>query len=155
FARPAGTITGEWTPDYLWDAYGAPMLRFVAPVAKLLLLVRDPVERFTSAIAHMLMYDEPIRRGSFIRAYRNGLYGRQLKHLLRSSPTDQVLIQQSESWVAQPELESARPPSFLGLDTSFVPDEIGKPKHETTVEKPILPPRFRDRLVRGYRRDAE
>jgi hypothetical protein len=154
FARPAAAITGEWTPDYLWYAWGAPMLRLAAPEAKLLLLLRDPVERYVSALAHMLMYDEPIRKRAFAKVYRAGLYGRQVKRLLRCFPREQVLILQYERCVAEPEAELARTYAFLGLDTGFVPEGIARPRHETTVEKPILPPRFRARLVEGYRRDA-
>lgn len=46
FPRPPGSITGEWTPRYMWDFCTPPMLRAVAPDAKLLVLLRDPLDRF-------------------------------------------------------------------------------------------------------------
>ena len=57
FARPAGRIAGEWTPDYLWQPSSIDGVAAAAPHAKILFLVRDPVDRFVSGLAHLLMYD--------------------------------------------------------------------------------------------------
>jgi hypothetical protein len=154
FARPDGMVAGEWTPDYLWNWWCAPMLRRVAPDAKLLFLVRDPIERYRSGLAHMLMYDEPIIQRTFMGAYRAGLYGLQLRRLLRSFPREQVLVLQYERCLLDPAGELARTYRFLGLDESFQPPDLGRRVHATTVERPELPPRFRARLARGYSRDA-
>jgi LPS sulfotransferase NodH len=154
FERPAGMLAGEWTPDYLWHPFGAPKLRELAPDAKILFLVRDPIERFRSGIAHHLMYDEPIVRRTFRKTYMAGLYGLQLRRLLRSFPREQVLVLQYERCIAAPGEELRRTYRFLGLDDSFQPTELDRPVHPSTVERPELPPRFRARLVRGYRRDA-
>src|SRR5688572_4105347 len=48
FPRPGGTIIGEWTPDYLWDPGCAAMLKRAAPKARILVLLRDPVQRYIS-----------------------------------------------------------------------------------------------------------
>jgi hypothetical protein len=129
-------------------------LRAAAPDAKLLLLVRDPIERFVSGLGHLLENNEPIHRRAVRKTYRAGLYGLQARRLLRQFPREQVLLLQYERCVADPEAELARTYAFLGLDVSFVPASVARPVHQTTVEKPILPPRFRARLVEGYRRDT-
>src|SRR5262249_46493046 len=54
FPRPPATITGEWTPRYIYDPWTPRLLRAVAPDAKLLVLLRDPVARFVSGIHHEL-----------------------------------------------------------------------------------------------------
>jgi hypothetical protein len=99
------------------------------------------------------MYDEPIHRRALRKTYRGGLYGRQAERLLRRFPREQLLLLQYERCVADPAGELARTYEFLGLEP-FLPASLARPVHETTVEKPILPPRYRARLVEAYRRDA-
>ena len=50
FPRPSGSLVGEKTPGYLYQPWVAPMLAHVAPEAKLIVLMRDPVERFISGL---------------------------------------------------------------------------------------------------------
>lgn len=153
FGRPDGLVAGEWTPDYLWEEERIAALHAAAPHARLLLLVRDPVERFVSGLAHLLMYDEPIHRRALRKTYRAGLYGRQAQRLLRHYPREQVLLLQYERCIADSAGELARTYRFLGLEP-YLPESLARPVHETTVEKPILPPRYRARLAEAYRRDA-
>src|SRR5687768_3050648 len=50
FPRGPGQICGEWTPRYMVDPWTPPLLAAAAPEAKLLVLLRDPVERFASSL---------------------------------------------------------------------------------------------------------
>lgn len=52
FPRPPGSMTGEWTPDYIHCPWVPALLAQAAPRARLLILLRDPVERFRSGLAH-------------------------------------------------------------------------------------------------------
>ena len=52
FPRPAGMVTGEWTPDYMHLGWVPSLLADAAPRTRLLVLLRDPVERFQSGLAH-------------------------------------------------------------------------------------------------------
>src|SRR5215216_938264 len=54
FPRPEGTISGEWTPGYMCDPWTVPLLAEAAPEARYLIMLRDPVERYRSAIAGIL-----------------------------------------------------------------------------------------------------
>ena len=45
FPRPEGKIIGEWTPAYLSDPTAIEAMKVLAPDARLLVLLRDPVER--------------------------------------------------------------------------------------------------------------
>jgi hypothetical protein len=154
FPRGPGEVTGEWTPDYLHFAWVPELIARAAPEAKLLAIVRDPVERYVSAIAHMLTYDIPIRRATLAEAFRGGLYARQLGRLLGLFPAEQLLVLQYERLKAEPHGELARTYAFLGLG-AFEPEDVRRPVHATAMEKPVLPPGLRGRLVDRYRADAE
>jgi hypothetical protein len=154
FPRGPGELTGEWTPDYLHFAWVPELIARAAPEAKLLAIVRDPVDRYVSAIAHMLTYDIPIRRATLAEAFRGGLYARQLARLLRLFPSERLLVLQYERLKADPHGELARTYAFLGLG-AFTPQDVARPVHATAMEKPVLPPGLRGRLVERYRADAE
>ena len=50
FPRPPGTVTGEWTPNYMHLYWVPSLLAMAAPAAKILVLLRDPTERFRSEL---------------------------------------------------------------------------------------------------------
>ena len=50
FPRPAGGVTGEWTPRYMYDHWSLRLLRRAAPEARILVILRDPIERYRSAL---------------------------------------------------------------------------------------------------------
>ncbi len=51
FPRPEGTKTGEWTPHYINAYQLPPILQRAAPRCKVLVMVRDPLERYRSDIS--------------------------------------------------------------------------------------------------------
>ena len=119
FARPAGTVSGEWTPGYMLDAWTPALLRQAAPEARLLVLLRDPVERFRSGIT---LAESHAAVGSTVRAAANaafsrGLYAEQLLRLWRAYPREQVLVLQYERCVADALAQLSRTFAFLGLRT--------------------------------------
>ena len=48
FPRPDGGVSGEWTPGYLIDFWTPELIARAAPDARVLVLLRDPLERFRS-----------------------------------------------------------------------------------------------------------
>ena len=54
FPRRPGQIAGEWTPRYMHDFWTPRLIARAAPEAKLLIMFRDPVERFRSGVPHRL-----------------------------------------------------------------------------------------------------
>ena len=78
FPRPPGTTTGEWTPDYFFFPWVAPLLTRAAPEARLLLLVRDPIDRFRSGLAHQKRMGTPDSSSSVADAMERGFYHRAL-----------------------------------------------------------------------------
>jgi hypothetical protein len=64
---PAGTLRGESTPLYLYDRAALRRIRAALPDAKLIVIVRDPVERAHSNWTHLWSAGlEPV--GDFVRA---------------------------------------------------------------------------------------
>ena len=54
FPRPEGGVSGEWTPGYLIDFWTPELLARAAPDTRVLILLRDPLERFRSGLTHQL-----------------------------------------------------------------------------------------------------
>ena len=121
FPRPPGTLAGEWTPRYLYDFWTPAMLARLAPRAKLLVLLRDPVDRFASGLSRFT--DLGFRADSALanEQFQRGLYWQQLTNVLRHFPREQLLVLQYERCVAEPVAELARTFGFLGLDPAGWP----------------------------------
>jgi len=153
FPRTAGTITGEWTPDYLAYPWVAPILAEAAPDAKLLVLVRDPVDRFRSGLTFRHAMGAPATSATVADAVRQGFAARWLKRLYEYFPPSQVLVQQYERCRADPATELARTYAFLGLGP-FVPDGLRREVNVSTGSKVDLDPAAVRRLVELYRDDV-
>ena len=153
FPRVEGTITGEWTPDYFGQPWVAPLLAGVAPGARLLVLVRDPVARFRSGLTFRLRMGAPATSATVSDAVRRGFYAQHLKRVLESFPAEQVLVQQYERCRADPAGELARTYGFLGLDR-FEPDELRREVNVASGDRVPLDPGAARRLADLYRDDA-
>ena len=122
FPRPPGTITGEWTPSYLGQPWIAPLLAEAAPRAKVLAMVRDPVERLRRSLGRAR---KPLR-GEHVGwqisdAVDRGFYADPLRRILEQVPTECVLVLQYERCVADPTAQAEATYRFLGLDDSYRP----------------------------------
>lgn len=130
FCRPPGGVAGEWTPSYITDFWTLPLLRRAAPDARLLVLLRDPVDRFA--------FGSPTRGGDGAHdgapraaanlAFQAGCYADQLLRLWDVFPREQILVLQFERCVADARAELRRTLDFLGLDPGAAEavDPIGR-----------------------------
>jgi hypothetical protein len=158
FPRRPGNIVGEWTPRYLADHWAIPLLKEAAPNARLLVLLRDPVARYRSAIARLERKAE--ERGTRVllpqvndAAWR-GFYFEQLRHVLDLFPREQVLVLQFERCVQEPVSEMERTCRFLGVDP---PDEFPERLHEhkqADRQTAGLPAAVSEELAARYRDDS-
>jgi sulfotransferase family protein len=153
FPRPEGTLTGEWSPSYLASPWAPAMLAEAAPRARLLVLLRDPVERYLSALQRHYRVararGEPLSATAPLDAFARGHYHAQITQLLRRFARAQVLVLQYERVSAEPRSELRRTYEFLGLsDSGFVPDLGPRPNRQ--AEKPELHPEVRRALVEAY-----
>lgn len=121
FPRSSGTIAGEWTPDYFEYRWVPELLRRSAPECRLLLMLRDPVERFVSGLAHQLRNGGRHTGTTMSEALNRGLYNDPLRRWSSLWEADRLLVLQYERCVSDPEKELERTYDFLGLDNSFRP----------------------------------
>jgi hypothetical protein len=129
FPRPAGKLVGEWTPRYMNVPGVVEAMRALAPEAKLLVLLRDPVERYRSGVGQWQKHKE--RRGKRLNlwagrkdAYARSFYGFALRPYVQAFGLEQMLILQFEQCLQDPAGQYQRTLEFLGLDDWLPPPEI-------------------------------
>jgi Sulfotransferase family len=159
FPRRPGNIVGEWTPRYMADHWAIRLLRKAAPEARLLVMLRDPVSRYRSAIARLERKAE--ERGQRVLlpqvndAIWRGFYYEQLRHVLDLFPREQVLVLQYERCVSDPKTEMERTCRFLGMDPpEEFPERLMEHK-QAGRQTPGLPAGVSEELAERYRDDSE
>jgi hypothetical protein len=133
FPRRGPGVVGEWSPRYLYDAWTLPLLRRAAPEARLLVLLRDPVERYQSALSYRLA--EERRHGKWVSmtdVVHRGRYASQLRALYAFFDPAQVLVLQYEQCLAQPLAEYERTLRFLGVAPGDPPRRIRRLQRRQT-----------------------
>ena len=142
FPRGPGQIAGEWTPRYMGDVWTPRLLARAAPDARLLVMLRDPVERYRSGVAHRLM-TEPDRPAELIAtdAVERGRYAAQLERVLRFFDAERILVLQYERCRLDPVGEYRRTLRFLGVSDDHEPRAVDRPRGTTTEARkdPLLP----------------
>jgi hypothetical protein len=131
---PAGTVRGESTPFYLYDRGAQQRLAADVPDVKVIVVVRDPVDRAYSNWAH-LRADGLEPEADFLAAVRAeqrridagwapfwhyrglGTYGAQLRDLYRHLPCEQVIVLRYRQLVDTPRETLDRVSRFLGVPT--------------------------------------
>lgn len=155
FPRRPGTITGEWTPSYAALPWVAELLARAAPDARLLLLLRNPTERFRLGLAQSSENRESQVGTHIADAMERGFYGAQLRRVLEFFPSEQVLVLQYEHCIADPAAQLALTYRFLGLDDSHRPPRIGPRNVEAERSIPTADPDVIRRLVGVYAGDVK
>jgi len=153
FPRSPGTLAGEWTPDYLWFPWLAALMPRVAPDARMLAVLRDPVERFRSGLSHQLRNGDKRTGATVAEAVDRGFYDRQLAAWSSYQDSGKLLVLQLEKCVRAPEVELARTYRFLGLDDTFRPPNLQMRVNETGGSQPIDDD-VRKRLTELYKPDV-
>jgi len=129
---PPGALRGESTPFYLYSHDAQRRIRSLVPDARLIVVLRDPVERAHSNWTHLWSAGlDPI--GDFVRACaaeeqrvaagwadfwhykRLGLYGQQLQHLYSVFSPERVLVFRYRDLVDHPARTLDRICAFLGV----------------------------------------
>jgi Sulfotransferase domain len=157
FPRPDGCKAGEWTPLYISAPWIPRLLAVAAPDARLLVLLRDPLERYLSGLQLSARVASrrgvPLSRFAPLEAFMRGFYHAQLVGLLRYFDRSQVLVLQYERCTRDPLPELRRTFEFIGLtDIEFVPDLDAHPQR--SLEKSALDPDTREAYVRAYSDDV-
>src|SRR5271154_2914667 len=143
---PPGPLRGESTPLYLYDRAALDRIRDTLPQARLIVIVRDPVERAHSNWAHLWSAGlEPV--ADFVRACGEeerridagwasfwhytglGRYGEQLQDLFTLFPREQVLVLRYRRLVDEPVQTLDQICAFLGVPTGVLTQ---LPRHNVT-----------------------
>jgi len=158
FPRPEGAITGEWTPRYMVDFWSMRLLHDAAPGARLLIMLRDPIERLRSGIQReRMLADEagvPFELAHLSEAVYRGLYYDQVRGVFELYPREQVLVLQFERCRAEPMAEMRRTQEVLALEPlDEIPEKLA---HHTRPPgtKPELSAARTDELRRRFRDDV-
>lgn len=150
-AAPAGLLRGESTPFYLYDTAAQERIARDVPHAKLLAVIRDPIDRAYSNWMHLRSdglepipsfleawqaEDERVDRGfaPFWHYRRLGLYGEQLQHLYSLFGPEQVMVLRYRQLVETPAQTLDAVCTFLGVQTG----RIGAVARENS--RPFVPP---------------
>ena len=145
-AAPPGTLRGESTPLYLYDRAAMRRIRDTLPQARLIVIVRDPVERAHSNWTHLWSAGlEPV--DDFVRACAEeerrraagwasfwhytglGRYGEQLEYLFTLFPREQVLVLRYRRLVDEPAQTLDQICAFLGVPAGVLTQ---MPRHNVT-----------------------
>jgi hypothetical protein len=157
FPRDGDRKAGEWTPAYMASPWVPRLLAAAAPDARLLVLLRDPIERYLSGLQHDIRLarenGRPLSRQAPLDAFVRGFYHAQLQGLLAHFDRARILVLQYERCTREPLPQFRRTVEFLGLrDTEFTPDVDAHPNHQPS--KPAFDSDTRATYVRAYRQDV-
>lgn len=134
---PPGALRGEGTVFYLYDTDAQRRIHDLVPDARLIAVLRDPVERAHSNWSHLreaglepeadfltACHLEPERREAgwahFWHYVAQGRYGEQLEHLYGLFPREQVLLLRYRDLTQAPVCTADRVCAFLGVETGRV-----------------------------------
>ncbi len=151
FPRPAGTITGEWTPSYLFLYRLPPILRQLAPDAKVIVMLRDPVDRYRSDISRRM--NRSRLNNTRYKGLARGFYAAELAPWEAVYSPSQMLVLQYEACIRQPAEQLAATYRFLGLDDDFCPPGLQSAVNQTKVKRTV-PTDFERLLVHLYEPDV-
>lgn len=130
---------GEASPSSLYFPQAAPRIRSLIPDARLIVILRDPVNRALSGFLHHCkegrepetnfrdaLSDEQRRREAgwdyFWRYTDLGFYHRQISRYVRLFPREQIQICLLDDLKTAPVPTVQRLYRFIGVDETFVPD---------------------------------
>jgi len=170
-------LSGEATPYYLFHPLAPERVHATLPEARLIALLRNPVDRALSQYHHEVRWgceDAPSFAEALDReenrlageedrlhkeaGYRSvshnhhsyrarGLYARQLRAWLKWFPREQLLVLRSEDLFTAPRPTLARVLEFLGLPAR----ELGELPHFNEARYPELDRALRGRLAEWFR----
>jgi hypothetical protein len=158
FPRPEGALAGEWTPRYMHDPWTLPLLKRAAPETRILVMLRDPIDRYLSGIARevrLAKRDDRVLAMAYVSdQIARSAYQQPLTQLIDLFGRERVLVLQYERCAAEPIAELERTCRFLGIEApSEHPSELTSRRRDPAA-KPELPEAFYRGLVERLHDDA-
>jgi hypothetical protein len=143
-------IWGEFTPRYIINDKALERIRAAFPEAKILVMLRDPVERAFSQWCYF-RFNKKKESASDFRAALDGyfhedyvvksLYGAQLERVFELFGRDRVWVALFDSIREDPAGLVGRLYSFLGVDADFMPptaDRVVNPSSRKSASPPYV-----------------
>lgn len=157
FRRRPRKLAAEWTPRYMFDPWTPPLLKRAAPDARLLVMLRDPIERLRSGFAHRR---ERVPGGpaalNAIDAVDRGRFATQLERLHRHFEPERILVLQYERCRRDGRAEYERTLRFLGLPTAHEPEGLEEARGTSTEGRKVeLWPDLEEALLRALEPEVE
>ena len=135
FSRPE-LLQGEKTPDYMSHLVSHRRMHAIVPEARLIVMLRNPVDRAYSAWNHfnqaidrtrrrgweVMEFEQALERGVreqkgvFAGLFAKGMYGLQINHLLQFYARERIHFIITERMYRAPEEEYQKVLAFLGLE---------------------------------------
>jgi hypothetical protein len=169
FASPPGAICGEFSTQYLGYPMCLEHLSIAAPDAKIIAILRNPIDRFISHHNHLMTKRGRWLLGNLNQSQRyifntysfyteamlHSLYSIGLIRLFQYYGRDRVLILQYERLVQSPIEELSRTYLFLGVDERFRAGDYQKQINAGTyiIAKPNIDERRR--LAAYFKEDVQ
>lgn len=150
FPRLPSQVAGEWTPRYALDPWTPRHLAIAAPDAQLLVLLRDPVDRFRSDMTKSMGRTGTFTSKNVFTNFVRGRYAIQLQRLRQHFPAEQILVLQYESCVRSPRESLRQILGFLGVDPSHESANLQERVNRYKEPAPVVPEDLRAQLVRDY-----
>ena len=143
----------------MYDFWSLRLLARAAPDTKLLVMLRDPVERFRSGLAKHLRKlegrDAPLDLDAAAEALFRGMYAEQLRRVFELFPRERVLVIQYERCARDPVGEMGATLEFLGLEPfAEPPDRLLGLRRRAAHPKPPLDEALREDLIAHLRADV-
>lgn len=121
-----GKLKGEFSTSYLYSEETPHRIKAMYPDAKLIAILRNPVDRAFSQYRNAIKAGEIPESVSFDgykgkekSVLEQGLYATQLKRYMGQFPRDQLLVLVYEDITKDPKSFMKRIYAFLGVDTDF------------------------------------
>lgn len=156
-----GQVRGDVSVDYILDPRSPRMVRTYLPDVRMVLSIRDPVDRAISAyywsVRKRNIPDLTLDRGLEIalEAYRGGFRGRddlasyrdiiergfydqQIRRYLNHFPTGQLLVITHDEVVEDPRLVLRRVYEFLGVDGAFSPRRLRRRPKKNSYSRALI-----------------
>jgi hypothetical protein len=139
---PHARHRGEISPSYFCEPCVPERVARYVPGARILLMLRDPVERALSNHRHEIRVGHLQGDLSFETGLANnpmyieqGLYATHLRNWLRFFTTEQVLVVFQEDVMADPANVAAAVYRFLGVEAGFVPASLNVARNRSYANR--------------------
>jgi hypothetical protein len=137
------SVRFEASPSYLHDPRTPARVHAYDPAMKILLMLRDPIDRAYSNHLHEVIKGH-IGKVSFAEGLANnpsyveqGLYATHLNRWLSAFPRDQLLVLLAEEVSADPDAAAQQVYAFAGVDATFTSAVLHERRNES--DRPRFP----------------